>query len=290
MVQLAPMSVGEVLDAAIKVLRRHWRPILGTAAVSFLPYAYVSWVSNVDFLGSFGELVDVADLGGFLRLILLTMVFLALGTLVTKSVAILYVDAYLANASPRFGDVAGRVARRFPALVANRLVVWVMTGLGTIFCLLPGIWIGVSWSMAHPALLMENQGPMDALGRSFSLIRNRFWPVLGWAATLYVLSSALNQLGSAALQAVLFTSGDETGFLILATVSSYLATAMLWAMVGTSGAVMLVDLKIRREAYDLHQMADQLAAGPAAPARLDLPPPPPPTEPSDWIWTPPTEH
>lgn len=288
MVQLAPMSVGEVLDAAIKVLRRHWRPILGTAGVSFLPYAYVSWVSNVDLLGSVGEIVGVADLGGFFRLLLFTMVFLALGTLVTKSVAILYVDAYLANASPRFGDVAGRVARRFPALLANRLVVWVMTGLGAIFCALPGIWIGVSWSMAHPALLMENHGPMDALGRSFSLVRNRFWPLLGWAATLYVLSSALNQLGSAALQAVLFADDNETGFLILATVSSYLATAMLWAMVGTSGAVMLVDLKIRREAYDLHQMADQLAAEPAAPTRLDLPPPPP-TGSSDWIWTPPTE-
>ncbi|MDH3306739.1 MAG: hypothetical protein OEO77_04375 [Acidimicrobiia bacterium] len=292
MVRLAPMTVGEVLDAAIKVLRVHWRPILGTAALAFLPVAALSWYVNQAAFASLAQATDFADFGRFFRLLIPTLAATAIGTLITKSVAIFYVDAFMGGRRPAYGDILAKTAKRFPALLVNRLIVWVMTGLGALFCLLPGLWIGVSWSMSHPALLLEGQGPMDALGRSYKLVRNRWWPLFGWAFVLWATSSALDQLGAAAIQGLLWTDAGDKALLAISTVSDYLSQTALWSVVGTSGAVMLIDLKVRREAYDLELITESLSTAAASAPRPSQAPPPPLPPPddngSDWMWTPPS--
>ena len=47
--------------------------------------------------------------------------------------------------------------------------------LGLFACIAPGIWIGIAWCLCFPALLFERIGPFKALGRSFSLVKGRWW-------------------------------------------------------------------------------------------------------------------
>ena len=50
-----------------------------------------------------------------------------------------------------------------------------LVGLGFIALILPGIWLVMVWSVAVPALMFEHVGGFKALGRSFDLVRGRWW-------------------------------------------------------------------------------------------------------------------
>ena len=72
--------------------------------------------------------------------------------------------------------------------------------------IIPGIWLAVAWSVSYPALLSEGIGPVAALGRSFRLVRGRWWPTFGALLVMYlivlVISGILGVLFGATLVAV----------------------------------------------------------------------------------------
>ena len=53
-----------------------------------------------------------------------------------------------------------------------------LTMVGLLLCILPGIWLFVSWSVAPVVLLREGARGTKALKRSFGMVRSTFWPVL----------------------------------------------------------------------------------------------------------------
>ena len=45
--------------------------------------------------------------------------------------------------------------------------------------IVPGIWLTVAWSVAIPVMLVEDVGGTKALGRSFALVKDRWWATFG---------------------------------------------------------------------------------------------------------------
>ena len=67
------------------------------------------------------------------------------------------------------------------ACSASRSIGGLLVVLATLALIVPGIWLFVSYSVAVPALLLERIGPVEALRRSFRLVRGRWWPTRGGA-------------------------------------------------------------------------------------------------------------
>jgi hypothetical protein len=59
----------------------------------------------------------------------------------------------------------------------------ILAGVGTflfaLLCLIPGIVVGVGWSVAMPVLLIEGPRGFNALGRSWDLVKPRWWATFG---------------------------------------------------------------------------------------------------------------
>src|SRR5919112_4774265 len=80
--------------------------------------------------------------------------------------------------------------------LAAGLVALVTTGVASGLLVIPGAWLYTRWSLAIPAIRHENLGPTDALKRSNSLVRSRFWFVFATATLAFVMEETLVHVGA----------------------------------------------------------------------------------------------
>jgi hypothetical protein len=64
--------------------------------------------------------------------------------------------------------------------------------VGLLLIIIPGIILGVMWSVATPALVVENVGPVAALGRSRALTKGYRWAIFGLVVVAVLISFALS--------------------------------------------------------------------------------------------------
>jgi hypothetical protein len=159
--------------------------------------------------------------------------------------------------------------------------VTILAGLGVLagLCLLvlPGIWLAVSWAIAVPVLLAEGARGSKALGRSYRLVKGRWWGTLA----VLVLAALLVGIVSAGIATLLSAlSLDPTGHsalvdfvlrVISGTVSSLIATPFTAALT----VALYIDLRVRKEGFDVQLLAAQIGLEPVEVAQ-----PAPPTAPS----------
>jgi hypothetical protein len=308
-VALRPLGIGEMLDAAIKIYRRRPKPMIIAAAVVVFPAIVLQTFVQVS-AGSPDQLTpdDPATLdGGALAtylggLLVSTVILLMASNLALAGTTRLSLSAYLGD------DVTWRESLRF----AFRRF-WSLTGLlavttlgllvGTVACIAPGLWLQGIWAVAVPALLVEGKGAGGALSRSQHLVRGRFWPVIGTVLIGSLLASFLQGVLIAPVLALQLTEASFVVTALLTGVVQLVGVVVTMPFTAALSAVIYVDLRVRKEAYDLELMASGLGAdlaadaGPAAPwavppARVPEAPPggwgapaapaPVPAEPRRW--------
>jgi hypothetical protein len=272
---LRPLRVGEILDAGIKVYLRNARTLMGLTAVVVVPFQLLSavillsTVSNSSdvprgFVGaSSSNTTDAAASLGATAILGITGVVISL--LTTAACVKAVSDIYLGqNADLR---TSLRFAlRRLASLLWLEILLGFGVVLAAIALILPGIWLYVAWSVATPALLIEGCRGRRALGRSFRLVRGRWWPTAGVlfvAAVMVALVGGAIQAGLVALS----LAGDR-GSVVLAVVVVSLAAAVSAVLTRPFQAavttVLYYDLRVRHEGYDVTLLAEQLGLEPAA--------------------------
>lgn len=147
-----------------------------------------------------------------------------------------------------------------PVLVTVALVFLLLLG-GLVLLL----FLAIRFVVAVPALLAEGAGPFRALGRSWGLTRGNWWRLLGTLFVVYLLVTAVQTaLGAVALPLAIlipFIPAFVRGAIILtlSTASQVVAVPVLYLCL----ALLYFDLRVRREDFDLDQLARQAAAPPA---------------------------
>jgi hypothetical protein len=165
------------------------------------------------------------------------------------------------------GDMLRAALRRYLDVLGYVLLLALM---GFLFCLFPlWIWILVGWSVVLPAMYIENLGLRAAMSRSWRLVSGRWWRTF----FILLLALLLQYVVSLALGAFLYLGQG----LLSIFVSPYLALSLYEAAVilvsGVVTPILLIalvlvyfDLRVRREALDLFQLATRVAALPPSPA------------------------
>jgi hypothetical protein len=164
-------------------------------------------------------------------------------------------------------------------------------------CIVPGIWLYAAWSVAVPALLIEGTRGFKALGRSFNLVRGRWWPTAGTLLLANILAAAVSfGFGLLALPFVFTGRDNEFVFDLANGIFGAVASVLTIPFVAAVVAVIYFDLRVRKEGFDLQLMAQRIGAPPRAVTPTPMPwssqpapgfgggwtPPPPPPG-----WTPP---
>lgn len=71
----------------------------------------------------------------------------------------------------------------FGNLVLLGLISGILTGVGFLFCIIPGIWLAISWGIAVPMVLFIKSEFWDAMEASRKVVAVNFW---GWLGFLIV--------------------------------------------------------------------------------------------------------
>jgi len=278
------MPLGELLDESFKLYRRHFTVIAGVALVIVLPNLILSLISGsyranpFNFLQSVLQNINNPDELAKIQarqsqytsspLYLLSFPIAAL--LIPFSVGALYraATSLAAGNLETVGSVLLGTLRRYFA-VWGIVILGVLVGIGAIAIVtIPVvIWVLIRWSVAIPALFAEGVGPVNALGRSWNLVRDNWWRTLGILFIVGIMVSLI-QTALAALfggvTAVLPGISDDIRAGLLTTVTT-IVDALVGAIQPIAITMLYLDLRVRKEGLDLDQLARQ-AAPPAAPA------------------------
>lgn len=216
---MRPLSFGEILDVAIKIVTRNALTLFKLVAVIVVPLQILSALilaSTAPDLGGTGSAFNPSSPSDLTmtsddvwRSIAGTVVLLVVnfigGSLATAACYRAVGDAYLGG-KPGWRESFRYGLRRlhsvawitflitlatFGIFIGAFFIVFLIASvgpgataipliIGLIIALIPlTIWLYFAWSVAIPAMLTEDVRGTKALARSFRLVRRRWWPVFG---------------------------------------------------------------------------------------------------------------
>lgn len=294
-VALRPLGIGEMLDAAIKVYRNRPRQMVVATAVVTVPAIVVQTLVQLSAgdpqsLTATDETTGLPTVDGSAfavylgGLVVSSLVLVIANNLALAGTTRISIGTYLGEEtdwreSLRFA--LGRFWRLTALLALSTLGLFV----GVLLCVAPAIWLQGIWAVAVPALLVEDRGAVESLGRSSALVKGRFWPVLGAITLGALLASVLQGVLTAPIIGLQFAGVSFLVTSLLLGIVSLVAVALTTPYLAALIAVIYVDLRVRKEAFDLELLARGVGVdpppGPARPAGGATPPtpPPPPTSP-----------
>jgi hypothetical protein len=255
---LRPLGVGEILDSALAVYRRHafalWRVV---AVVVALPAAL-----NGALAVAARQVGDARANSGSLLLLELLVVIVSLvaTSLATAAAYRLVADAYLGrpvdpDASLRFG------LQRLASVMWVSLLFGLGVFVGFLFLIVPGIFLMVAWAVATPVLLAENLRGSKALRRSRALVRGRWWPCAGVVYLMYLLEGIVYLGILVVIGQIVDSSGNDSVLFVEKGVTSLIASTLVLPFHVAVTTVLYIDLRVRKEGFDVQLLTHSLEPG-----------------------------
>ncbi|WP_062467069.1 hypothetical protein [Demequina maris] len=136
--------------------------------------------------------------------------------------------------------------------------------LGAVFAAVVAIPVGglvtLIGGIARPVIVLERRGAIDAIRRTTRLLKGRFWwsvlVVLVATALIGLVSSVVNQVGGFGATAVAVVAPDNLvvlgiAFALVLALSLVISYVLTYSYLGSLFALLLIDLRIRHEGFDL---------------------------------------
>jgi hypothetical protein len=290
-VPLRPLTVGEILDGAVKVVRRYPRPTLGMSAI----IAVVTTVLNLlavlaedtssvstrspgseDFQTAFDSgSGGVAAIPGF--------VFGILGGLVLAGFLVAVVGKAVLGQPTSFAETGAQVRPRIWALLGLTFLVGLICSapvfVGVLVAVLLGfispplLIIGIPLaigsvvlgvylygrlSLSSAVLVLEKAKIREAMRRSSVLVRGSWWRVFGVLLLVQIISAVVTGVLTVPFAVVgglsEVANGDDGGFTVLRVVSQIgggVATFLVAPFAAGARSLLYVDRRMRAEGLDL---------------------------------------
>ena len=81
---------------------------------------------------------------------------------------------------PGVASAYGAALDRVPAFIGTYVCLMVLTMVGAMLFLLPGIYAAIALSLAPVRAVARRRGPLEAIAESFRMVRGRWWRVFGF--------------------------------------------------------------------------------------------------------------
>jgi hypothetical protein len=273
--RLRPMGIGDILDETFRLYRENFTLFVATCAVLEVPVQIINFLIRLSApvtmpptpgqsltpeqasalaagsaAGSIGALIEA---------------FAA--AIITAALAVAISNRYL-NRSVTVGDAYRATMNRLgPLLLA---IVWAgvrLILLGIACIVLVGIpfliYFAVAWSLLSQVVMLENVGGASASGRSRELIRGYWWKTLGLLVVVWLLVTILTSIPTVVIGAILGSgAGSLAARLLLTGIVGLIIGVLVRPIMIAATTLLFYDLKIRKEAFDLEAMVQQVGAPP----------------------------
>jgi hypothetical protein len=260
------MTAADILDGGFAVVKARPRRILAITAGFVVPTHLLAAFLQRDAMGGFGvadfftedptvlnEQVN-SDPTGDLLAGLLVMVIPAIALVCVAAAVGHLVGQWTMGRDAPAGEMLGVVGRRWWPLLGSFVLVKLAEGAGLFGCYIGTAFVMALFVPVAPIIGVVGTGALDALRRSVRLTRPRYFPTMGVALLMGVVSWLLANALSALPQALAAWVGFEDGWPLLA-LGSIIAQIVVLPFVASATVLLYFDLRVRTEGLDLEMTA-----------------------------------
>ncbi|UAM99223.1 hypothetical protein K8354_05210 [Polaribacter litorisediminis] len=184
-------DLGAMLSDTFQFLNTEWKPFFGAIlktaiipiliAICAIMYYMISSVSLMSSLSEDTN-YDVFNLN-FSDLLVPILAFISsyiIAYALITITALGYIKSYIEHKGDvNYQEVQNEIQQKFWTYARLFFTVGVIVFFGALFCVLPGIYLGVVLSVSFCLVIFQNKGVFDAIGDSFSFIKNHWWETFG---------------------------------------------------------------------------------------------------------------
>ncbi|MGW4064849.1 hypothetical protein ACWEGE_41640 [Amycolatopsis sp. NPDC004747] len=277
-IALRPLNIGDILDGAITSIRRHALVVLGIGAVVSVLTAAITFVVQKYALANLAGFASTVELGpaatdeelrnvlfgtfgnAFLVLISSSLLSTFLLTVTAGLMAAVMGRAALGR-EVTFGIAWREVQPRLLPLLGVAFVYALLSTIGVMLCIIPGVLAWVFWALAAPALVLERGTFKEAFARSLKLVGGAFWRVFGVLLLARIIESFFESiiqlpftLGTGVFSQMFNPAKvtvPSTGDLLLASAGQIIAGTISIPFVALVTVILYLDQRMRREGMDI---------------------------------------
>jgi len=260
---LAPRNLGALLEQTFAIYGRHFWRFIGLVAVVQVPLSLVS-LAVLQITGN--------QTGTFIG----SEVLRAIGTLVVFGAAVFAVgQQYVSGQTDIRGCYIRALWRVKTLMVLGGILAVATIGLFgallnarqplvaplVIVLILTATVIGVYWSMAVQAVIVEGFKAVGALRRSFALVRGSWWRVFGVSLVFGLVAIGLGIVITIpfALASLATGGGPTSGLSILIlSLGGVVVGVAVPPVLFISGTLLYYDLRVRKEEYDFAGLSREM--------------------------------
>lgn len=257
---LPPRGIGEILSTAFDIYKANASNLLLIVAVVVVPLTFISaFIGGVVFapeteevLGQPGVTIDTRTAGAGIIVALVTAV---IGVIIS---AVLQAAIMRGAAQGSIGDPVDIDASykwgfaRFGSVILISLLVGLAVAGGLILLIIPGLIFAVMFSVAIPALVVENLRGTDAMSRSWNLVKGHFWHAVG----VIILATIITAVVGGIVGAIGGAISDNWFVAWIFQAIAQIITAPFAALVSV---LLYLDLRARRESLTADGLRAELA-------------------------------
>ena len=288
MPDLRPMDMGEILDGALTIYRRHFGQFMRLSIlVVWLPTAIVIYL-KVRFNGDPMGMVNLFQ--NHLPALILTglavaIVWIACALVLQAGTISIISDSYLGK-EPTVGSALRLGAAKilplllvafskglifillyvggalgiallvFIGKLAGPVVSFLLILFGVIGLVWLVVYVACAYGVTSSVVVLENlDSSFDAFGRSWALTKDARLKVFGTAVVAWLISQLLPQ---AAVGIIGAASGPQSAAQPALVVVSSLLSVVLAPILPCALTLLYYDLRVRREGFDLQILGQQL--------------------------------
>ena len=259
---LRPRSATEIIDLAVRLLRRHFVGFFTVALVGLIPNLVVQLLLRTTMMDGDPTTV-VSRLGSITRIT--TPVSIVFGSLMIGSL-LAYGDDALRTGTADVARAVSRGAARLATTIGVSILSTLASLIGLALLVVPGVYVSLRLATAMPAAVVEGDGVIAALRRAWARGDGHALHTLRTLLLLFLILLVMfvaigivDAVGAALLGG--FRSGNAggvRGFVVISQVLTTLASGVIYPLLTNVLLLLTYDLRVRREGYDVEAMAAAL--------------------------------
>ncbi|MEM0517071.1 MULTISPECIES: hypothetical protein [Aequorivita] len=185
-------ELGSILTDIFKFIRLNWKLLfelilkIAGPALLILLIGFIFYLQS--FVGGFGIIETVDAIDNFSTNVILSLLVVIVAGLVyyalLNGVVLHFIKSYIKNGGiVNKAEVIQGVKDDFWSLIGTSFLVAIIIFVGAMFCVIPGIYLGIVLSIAYAVVVFENRSVIDTISYCFDLVKGEWWATF---ATLFV--------------------------------------------------------------------------------------------------------
>jgi hypothetical protein len=242
------LTAGDIVAGSF----RAWFGHFGQIFIISLLFTVPIFIVNAFVLTGLPEIpedVDELEIGDFLfRSLVGTTISLALGFLLTAALAYAFLKTFRGElATP--SDAIVSVFARFGAVLVFALIAGVLTAIGFLILILPGLVAIVVFSLGIPAILNERISGTAAVSRCWALISGNWAVAIGVVVIGFLINFAVTLVVGGIVSPGAVRNPTFDDFDIARTLVQIVASALVAPLIPGLATALYLQLKGRQDGF-----------------------------------------